>query len=316
MAADLTALTAFALFLAAALRSAAPLCIAAMGGVFSAQVNVFNVGLEGMMLLGAFCGFAASDATGSATIGLLAGAGGGLLLAFVLAFFIIDLKANEVVAGIAANLAMVGLTAVLLKTFYGASGAQQSTTAGLVPGWLNNPLADVPIIGAFLSGLDAVMLLAVLAVAGTRFFLYRTVHGLRMRAIGDDRSSAVAAGIDARRYVYLAFLVGGVLCGLAGAYYPLSGLSMFSTNMTAGAGFIALAAVLFGSGKPMPAAAGTLVFGLATAASFRLQTQWIPSELVLVLPYVATIGALAFSTWRERRHAGRARPALQEGASP
>lgn len=306
MAPDQQTLIILVLFVGAALRGAAPLCIAAIGGAFSAQVNVFNVGLEGMMLLGAFCGFAVSDATGNAALGLLAGGAAATLLAVVLAFFIIDLKANEVVAGIAANLAMIGLTSTLLKTIYGASGAQQSMTAGLVTSWRDNPLAGVPVLGPFIGSLDALMLVAVLVVLAAQFFLYRTHHGLRMRAIGDQPETAASAGISIRFYTYLAFVLGGVLCGIAGAYYPLSGLSMFSTNMTAGAGFIALAAVLFGNGKPFKVAAATLIFGAATAASFRLQTPWLPSELVLVIPYVATIAALVFNVLRDRARDGRA----------
>lgn len=295
MASNYQALTVVALFFAAALRSAAPLCIAAIGGAFSAQVNVFNVGLEGMMLLGAFCGFVVSDFTGSALLGLLAGGGAAMVLALVLAFFIVHLRANEVVAGIATNLAMLGLTSTLLKTIYGASGAQQSSTAGLVASWKGNPFAGIAVLGPFLSSLDAMMLLAVFVVFAAQFLLYRSHHGLRMRAIGGGRDTAAAAGISIRGYTYTAFLIGGALCGIAGAYYPLSGLSMFSTNMTAGAGFIALAAVLFGSGRPYRVALAALIFGLATAASFRLQTPWIPSEVILILPYVATIVALVLN---------------------
>lgn len=306
MAPDQQTLIALVLFAAAALRSAAPLCIAAIGGAFSAQVNVFNVALEGMMLLGAFCGFAVSDATGNALLGLLAGGGAAMLLALALAFFVVDLRANEVVAGIAANLAVLGLTSTLLKTLYGASGAQQSSTAGLVSSWRNNPFSGVPVLGQFVSSLDGIMAFAVLVALAAQFFVYRTHHGLRMRAIGDQPETAATAGIDIRRYTYGAFLIGGLLCGIAGAYYPLSGLSMFSTNMTAGAGFIALAAVLFGAGKPFKVAAATLIFGAATAASFRLQTPWLPSEAVLVIPYVATIGALVFNALRDRARARRA----------
>ena len=308
MAQDYPALTALALFAAATARGAAPLCIAAIGGAFSAQVNVFNVGLDGMILLGAFAGFAASDATGSVVTGLLGGSLAGGLLAAVLAYCIVILKANEVVAGIAANLGMVGLTSTLLKSFYKSAGAYQSTSAGLVPTWIHNPFSSVPVIGPFLGSLDLIMLSAAVLAVAAHVFLYRSRHGLRMRAIGDRRAAAAAAGLPIRVYTYAAFLIGGLLCGLAGAYLPLSGLSMFSVNMTAGTGFIALAAVLFGSGRPIKTALSTLIFGAATAATFRLQNLWVPPNIVLAAPYLATIGALVLNGVRHKRAQGKTTP--------
>lgn len=312
---DPTFLTAVAFFIAAALRSATPLVLAAIGGAFSAQVNVFNVGLESMMLCGAFVALVVSDQTGSAIAGLAAGAIAGTVVALIVGFIIIDLGADEIVTGIAANLGAIGLTAVLLNSFYGTQGSYHSSTAGLVEPFSVGGLAEVPFIGPLLSGVDPIMLVAVVAVVIAHQFTQRTRHGLRMRAMGSNERAVGAAGVNARAYKYFAFVAGGVLSGLGGAYIPLSGLSLFTVNMTAGAGYIALAAVLFGAGMPLRVAFAAYLFGTATAAAYRLQGFGLPNELVLALPYLATIAALVWRAWVKRRRDRAFNPAPMSAIS-
>lgn len=302
---DITLATAIALFLASALRSATPLVLASIGGAFGQQVNVFNVGLEAMMLVGAFAGFYASHQTGSVLAGLVAGALAGLLVALVMAVLVIDFGADEIVTGIALNLGALGLTAVLLKESFGSEGSYQSSEAGLITPIGAGPLADVPLLGPLLDSVDAVMVLAVVCVIAAHIFTHRTSHGLRMRAIGSKREAAESAGVNARSYVYGSFVVAGLLSGVAGAYLPLSGLSMFTVNMTAGAGFIALAAILFGRGMPLTVAFAAYLFGAATAAAYRMQDLGLPNEVVLMLPYLATLVALLWQAWRVRSRAAR-----------
>lgn len=283
-------------FLGTILRIAVPIVLAALGGCFSAQVNVFNIGLEGIMLAGAFFGFAASNATGSVWLGFAAGIGAGAIAGLVLGFVIIILKADEVVAGIATNLAWLGLTATLLNSWYHTAGSYLSTTAGTV-GSFGDALSHVPVVGPVLGQLDPVILFTALALVVVTLFTYRTSHGLRMRAIGISEKAASAAGVGTTSYKFLAFVLGGVLCGIGGAYLPLSSLSLFSNNMTNGLGFVALAAVIMSGGRPLIAAAAAFFFAIASAFGIQLQSSGLPNEVVLALPYLAAIVAVA---WRAR----------------
>lgn len=303
---EATLATTVALFVVAAMRSATPLVLASIGGAFGQQVNVFNVGLEAMMLTGAFTGFYVSDQTGSAFLGMMAGALAGLVVSLLMGVLVIDFGADEIVTGIALNLGALGLTAVLLNVAYGSDGAYQSTTAGLIEPIGAGPFASVPFLGAFLNAVDVVMLGAVVLVVVAHVVTSRTRAGLRMRAIGSSRDAVESAGVDARGYIYSSFVVAGLLSGLAGAYLPLSGLSMFTVNMTAGAGFIALAAILFGTGMPLRVAFAAYLFGIATAVAYRVQNFGVPNEIVLMLPYVATLLALLWRAWRRRIAAARA----------
>ncbi|MDQ2624177.1 MAG: ABC transporter permease [Actinomycetota bacterium] len=298
--------TTIALFVVAAMRSATPLVLASIGGAFGQQINVFNVGLEAMMLTGAFTGFYVSDQTGSAVLGMTAGALAGLAVSLLMGVLVIDFGADEIVTGIALNLGALGLTAVLLNVVYGSDGAHQSTTAGLIKPIGAGPFTGVPFLGAFLNAVDVVMLGAVVLVVVAHIVTSRTRAGLRMRAIGSSRDAVESAGVDARGYIYSSFVVAGLLSGLAGAYLPLSGLSMFTVNMTAGAGFIALAAILFGTGMPLRVAFAAYLFGIATAVAYRVQNFGLPNEIVLMLPYVATLLALLWRAWRRRIAAARA----------
>lgn len=303
---DATIATAIALFIVAAMRSATPLVLASIGGAFGQQVNVFNVGLEAMMLTGAFTGFYVSDKTGSAVLGMLAGALAGLVVSLIMGVLVIDMGADEIVTGIALNIGALGFTAVLLNVVYGSDGAYQSTTAGLIRPVGAGPFDQVPFLGPFLNSVDWVMLGAVAAVIIAHVITSRTRAGLRMRAIGSSREAVESAGVNARGYIYSSFVVAGLMSGMAGAYLPLSGLSMFTVNMTAGAGFIALAAILFGTGLPLRVAFAAYLFGVATAAAYRVQNFGLPNEIVLMLPYVATLLALLWRAWRRRVAAAKA----------
>lgn len=279
-----------------------PIVLAAVSGAFSAQVNVFNVGLEGMMLSGAFFGFWASDATGNVVIGFAVGALAGMLSALVLGAIIISLGGDEIVTGIAFNLAILGLTATLLSTVFGTQGSALSQDAGTV-GTFGAALAGVPVVGSMLSRLDWVIVLMIVLVAAASLFSARTTHGLRMRAIGSSVAATRAAGVGVTRYKYLAFAIGGVLCGIGGAYLPLASLSIYTNNMTAGLGFIALAAVIMSGGRPLVAALAGLLFAIASAVGIQLQSSGLPNEIVLAVPYVAAIVAV---TWRAITQQSRA----------
>lgn len=271
------------------LHSSTPIILAGVGGSFAAQVNVFNIALEGMMLAGAFVGFAVSDLTSSATLGIFSGAGAGAIVAVIFGIATVTFNANEIVVGFTINVIVVSLTAVLLTAIYGVTGSRLSMTAGLVR----------PIFGP----VDVVTILAFASIFIGHWYTFFTKSGLRMRAIGGSVLAASAAGINVQQYRYRALLFGGVLCGMGGAYLPLSGLSLFSVGMTAGIGFIAVAAVVFGDGKPITVAAACLVFGFTAAASIPLQNFGYPTEIVLLLPYAIAILAIFLKSVVARKRA-------------
>lgn len=282
---------------------AVPIVLSAVGGAFSAQVNVFNIGLEGMMLAGAFFGFWASDATGNVLVGFLIGCAAGIVAALVLAVIIVGLGADEIVAGIAYNLAMLAITATLLRSWFDSSGSALSRTAGT----LGRPFAGlgtVPLVGPALARLDVLMLAMLVIVVLAELLTARTTTGLRMRALGSSAAAVRSAGLDATRYKYLAFVLGGALCGVAGAYLPLASLSIYTNNMTNGIGFIALAAVIMSRGRPLFAGAAALLFAAASAGAIELQTSGLPTEVVLAAPYLAAIAAVTWRTARSRQPAG------------
>lgn len=264
--------------LVAGLQSAVPLVIAAMGGSFASQVGVFNLGLEGMMISGAFGAFAIAHVTGSVWLGLLSGIASGLFVAVIFSISTVYFNADEVVTGFLINLAMLALTAVLLTSFFGASGQLVSTA-----------FSNLAKLGRF----DIMMIIAVLVVATAQFVTYHSRFGLRMRAVGGNADAAEAVGVHPDRTRLLALLACGALAGMAGAYLPLSGLHMFTINMTAGTGYIAVAAVLFGVGRPGIVALAALLFGFMGAVAVPLQRVEMPSEFALILPYLATLLAVA-----------------------
>ena len=310
-------LAALIVIVTSGLRFAVPLVLSTVGGCFSAQVNVFNVALEGLMLGGAFGGFVVSDVTHSALLGVLAAITVGIALALFIALLCVDFGANEIVVGLATNMAATGVTAVLLSGLYHSQGSFMSMRAGLIHALDPHFLAGVPVLGDIAAAIDPMVIFAVAAAVAAHWYTYHSAAGLRMRAIGDKPDAVAAAGVSVRRYRYLALGIGGALCGAAGAYLPLNGLSLFSVGMTAGSGFIAVAAVIFAAGRPLPGAGIALLFGLASAVGIELQRLAIPDELVQCIPYAATILALLVQARRRmirERRAAADRP--RDGLGP
>jgi simple sugar transport system permease protein len=271
-------------FLAQTLRIAIPYLFAAQGGVISERSGLIALGLEGYMLGGAFCGALASYYSGSPWIGLLGAAGGGVAIALLYAVTVIRFRADQVVVGIAINLLVIGLTRFFLRLAFHSSansprvpgfGAEQSGTGFMA-------LAANPLIW-----------LGLLTVAFVAWLLYRTPFGLRVRAVGEHPAAAVSVGIPVARVRYMSAAISGALAGLGGAYLALD-QHAFSAEMTAGRGFIALAAVIFGRWDPFRAALACLLFAAAETLQIQLQaSQAIPSQFVEMIPYALTIIALA-----------------------
>jgi general nucleoside transport system permease protein len=271
-------------FLAQTLRIAIPYLFAASGGVISERAGLIGLGLEGYMLSGAFCGAVASYYSGSAWIGLLGAMAGGVAMALLYAVTAIRFRGDQVVVGIAINLLVIGLTRFFLRLAFHSSS--------------NSP--RVPGFGAENSGTGFVALasnpliwLGIITVAAMGWLLYRTPFGLRVRATGEHPAAAISVGIRVDRIRYLAAALSGMLASLGGAYLAFD-QHQFSAEMTAGRGFIALAATIFGRWDPLRAALACLLFAAADALQIQLQgTQLIPSQFVEMIPYALTIIALA-----------------------
>lgn len=278
-------------FLVAVLRATTPILLATMGSVVTERAGTPNIGVEGMMLGGAFAAVAITIEVGNPWLGAAGGAVAGLVLALVMAVVVVDLGADAIVAGFAINLFAAGFTVLLLSEMYGSKGSVVRPGMSTLP-TIELPVADVPILGA-IAAQNIMVWVALASIAATWILLFRSRLGLRLRAVGDDAPAALAAGIPVRRIKFQALGIGGITSGLAGAGLAIGYLSSFTRDMTAGRGFIALAAALFGGRHPAAAAAAALLFGAAEAAGNRLQGQGVPSQFVQMLPYVVTAVSLA-----------------------
>jgi general nucleoside transport system permease protein len=296
--------------LAATLRFATPLAFAALGGIFSERSGVVNIGLEGMMLFGAFFAVWGSEVSGNWVVGLLAGMLFGGLLALVHAFFSIHLLADQIVSGFAVNLLALGATGYLFTSIY-----PDGIPSGIdrVPNVHLAFLGDIPGIGDFLfdvfGSLNLLVWLMLASVVATYVFLFRTALGLRLRSVGEHPRAAETVGLSVYRIRYSAVVVSGMLAALGGAFLSLGFVGGFAENMTSGRGFIALAAVIFGKWRPGLAFAATLLFGFGFALAIPLQREAdVSANLIATLPYIVTLIAVAGLIGRSIPPAADGRP--------
>jgi len=281
------------------LRMATPLIFAAIGGVFSQQVGLINIALEGLMLIGAFTTVLGAFYLNSALWGVLMGIIAAMLLALIFAFFVIRLRANLIVVGLAVNLLALGLTKYLLQVLFATRGAFAPKNLPNLPPIDIPVLSAIPILGDIFSGHSFLVYLSWLFIFLTPIFLYRTVNGLHIRAVGENPNAAESVGIPVKRVQYWVLVLSGAFCGLAGAQLSLGNLQLFYQNMTNGRGFMALAAVYFGQGRPLPSALACLLFGFFDAVQIRLQTTiGIPPQLTQMLPYLIIVITLALISLR------------------
>ncbi|MBI3525903.1 MAG: ABC transporter permease [Betaproteobacteria bacterium] len=274
-------------FLASTAGAATPLILAAMGELVTERSGVLNLGVEGMMLVGAVAGFAVTLSTGHSSLGLLAAMLAGMATALIFAFLVLTLQANQVATGLALTLFGVGLSA-----FAGRGYAGQ--TIQPLPHLSFPLLSDIPFLGPLLFRFDALVYLALLLALAVSWMLNRTRLGLIIRAIGESPQSAHAIGYPVIALRYCSVLFGGALAGLAGAYLPMVLTPMWVEGMTAGRGWIALALVVFATWKPRGVVLGAYLFGGVTVLQFHAQGFGleIPSEFLSMLPYLATIFVL------------------------
>ena len=274
------------------LRLAIPIAFAAMGGVISERSGIYNIGLEGLMLSGAFGGALGGFLTGSAIGGVLFGIGLGMLGAAVLGILAIRLGINQIVCGIAINLVAIGLTAFLARLVFGLNATTQS-----LPGFTAIPiplLSDIPILGPVFFNQDPLIYLLYLLAPALYWLLYRSTFGLDIRATGENPAAADSAGVPVFQVRMLAVLMSGALAGLGGAYIVVSQVFVFTEHMSAGKGFIALAAIILGRWDPIGALLASWFFGFCEAVQLRLQfaNPNVPYQVFTALPYIASILAL------------------------
>jgi simple sugar transport system permease protein len=282
-------------------RFVTPILLAALGGLICERVGVFNIALEGLMLTGAFAAVVGSYYAGSAVGGVLVAVLAGMALAAIFAVFAITLRGDMIVLGIAINLLASGLTVFLLRTIFGVKGAfQDPSLQGL--GKIDLPgLAALPVLGPLLSGHSWIIYLSWLLVAAMQLLLFHHALGLRMRGVGEHPEAAATLGVSVNMLRYLAVLFSGALCGLAGAQLSLGNVTLFVENMSAGRGWIAVVAVMFGQAHPLGVLAASLLFGLADSIGFRLQGLQMPSQFTAMVPYVVTLVSLFIVEARRRR---------------
>ena len=264
-----------------------PLLLAATGELVTERAGVLNLGIEGMMLVGAIAGFATTVGTGSAALGIAAAVLASAAVALIFAILVLQFLANQVATGLALTIFGTGLSALVGARYVG-------TAVPPLPRLHLPVLSDLPVAGPILFGQDALIYASFLILGGSSIFLYRTHAGLVLRSIGESHDAAHAIGYRVIWVRYLAILFGGAMCGLGGAYMSLAYSPSWSEGMTAGRGWIALALVVFATWRPARLLLGAYVFGAITILQLYIQAWgWpIPSQFLTMLPYLATIAVL------------------------
>ncbi|MEL6207344.1 MAG: ABC transporter permease [Pseudomonadota bacterium] len=288
------------------LRLATPLLLACLAGLFSERAGIFDIGLEGKMLIAAFTSAAFAYVSGSVWVGLLAGIAGSLLLSAVHGLASITFRGNQLISGVAINFLAAGMTVVVAQSWFSQGGRTPSLIGGARFQPIELPfaqaLADVPIVGPvysdLISGHSVLVYVALAAVPLTWWILFRTRFGLRLRAVGENPAAVDTAGVSVTGLRFAAVAICGLLCGLAGAYLATALQAGFVKDMTAGRGYIALAALIFAKWRPWHALGACLLFGLLQALALRYQSIdlggiTIPVQVMDSLPYILTVIILA-----------------------
>jgi general nucleoside transport system permease protein len=293
------------------LRYATPLIFGAMGGIMSERSGVINIGLEGMMLIGAFFGIFGSDLLGSWFLGVVVGVAAGALIGLVHAFVSISLRADQVVSGTGINFLAIGITGYIFIYHYGDQGTPSDISR--TPNVTLPLIEDIPFIGEAIGRMNVLTWAALILVPILAVYLFRTRGGLRLRSVGEKPRAADSLGLPVLRTRYLAVTAAGAIAALGGVFLSIGLLGSFNEQMTAGRGFIALAAVIFGSWRPFGALAGACLFGFSTALAQRLPA-FSESTAVLfqALPYVLTLVVVAGVIGRSRPPAAIGVPYVKE----
>ncbi|HZT53426.1 MAG TPA: ABC transporter permease [Gaiellaceae bacterium] len=277
-----------------------PILLAALGGAINREAGIVNIGLDGMMLAGAFIAVFVDWQAHSAVLGCLAAIGAGAVVGLLFALPITRLGANEIVAGLGLALLMPGLFGYLLPIYFGQASTLQPDNVAAVNVWHIPGLSSIPGVGAVVFSQDPITYVSWLAIPLTWFLLRRTVFGMHLRAAGHNPEVATAQGLPVRRLREASTVIAGALSALGGAQLALATVQLFNKDMTAGRGFVALAAFYFGNSRPALTAVAAFIFGIADAGSIRLQTAGLPDQIPEMIPYLAVVAALVVVALRRR----------------
>ncbi|WP_375598424.1 ABC transporter permease [Devosia sp. Naph2] len=295
------------LILDSTVRLAVPLILASLAGLYSERSGIIDIGLEGKLLAGAFAAAAMSAVTGSAWLGLMAGIGAALVFSGIHGLASINFKGNQTISGVALNFLAAGLTTFLGQSWFRRGGYTPQLSGDQRFNPITLPFAeelrDVPVLGQIygelISGHNIITYVAFIAVPVTAWVLFRSRFGLRLRAVGENPKAIDTAGISVTRLRYQALIITAVLVGIGGAYLSIAQSAGFNNNMSAGRGYIALAALIFAKWRPGPALLVCLMFGFLDAVQFRIQGQVfpiigeVPVQAIQALPYILTVVLLA-----------------------
>jgi simple sugar transport system permease protein len=302
------------------LRVSTPLILCALAGVLAERSGVIDLGLEGKMLFAAFAGAASGVATGSLVVALGAACATGVLLSWLHAFACVNHAGDQVVSGMAINIIAAGLTVVLANAWFAQGGQTPQVPSGvrLTPLWPDATQSLGSIVGEGFFTHNILVYVALALVPVVWWLVYRTRFGLRLRAVGENPHMVDASGLSVLRLRYIALTLNGILCGLAGSYLVLAQSAAFGPNMTAGRGYMALAAMIFGHWRPFPAMAACLLFGFLDSAAVRLQGVALPNigelpvQAIQALPYVLTVVLLASFIGRNVAPRALGKPFIKE----
>lgn len=289
-----------ATFLATVIRMTTPILFAGLAGLIASQAGVMNLAVESIMLTSALTGVLLSAWTASALAGFLGAVAAGMLLCFLLSYTALNLKADMVLSGVAFNLMMGGGTIFILYLVCGEKSMSTGVNSLVLPTVHIPLIRDIPLVGEVLSGHNVLTYVALAMTFFMWLLLYRTKLGLRIRMVGENEQAAGSVGIDTRRIKYLAMGLSGLMASMGGVFMSMGYVSWFQRNMTAGRGFIGMAASALGGNRPLGTLLASALFGGADAVANTISSLNIPSELIQMIPYAATIVGLTLYAGRRR----------------
>ena len=282
------------------ITGATPILLAALGGTMTYYAGIFNIAMEGMMLVSAFFAVIGSYYYQSWIAGIIFAILGALVMALIFILFSVKLKTDEFITGIALNLFALGVTTYMLRQIFGVKGAFADPSIVPIPD-INIPIIeDIPLVGRIISGHNLLVYVGLLATIISSYLIFKTRFGLRLRAAGYNAECLNTSGVQSDHIRTIAVLLCGVLCGLAGAFLSLGYVTLFSENMSAGKGWISLAAIILVNGNPWGIALISLIFGFSDGFGLLLQ-QYLPSQFTSMVPYIATLLALYVYSSRKRK---------------
>ncbi len=281
------------------IRTSTPLILAALGGLLTQKAGILNIGMEGMILLGAFFGVVGSYFFGSALVGVLFALISGLIIGWIFAFFVVGLKSDEFVIGISINMFASGITVFLLRSIFGVKGAFSSPNIIALPRVQIGFLKNIKFLDIIFNNHTIFIYVSWVLIVLVYLYLYKTPEGKWLRAAGEYPKALETAGISPEKMKYRASLACGVLCGLAGVHLSLGYLRLFTENMSSNRGFISLAAIIFGGANPIKTSGAAFLFGFFDALGIRLQSLGLPGQATQMIPYLATVIVLVIITKRQ-----------------